>query len=558
MKPSVPDNKDPRFGELLLRFFDESVSDSEFQSLQDKIANDANCLEQYVRSALLRAALNHPARLFCDSQDTVITNMDSEFWRTMAEGERLTPAADLTEPEPMFEPVTGVRERRKRVRSQYQSPRLFLYITLTGMAALLLMVTYVVMNPRFVPDPVAVLSDTFQARWDNESIHTGMQLTNDKSPLRLVSGCAKLEFDSGAQVIIEGPAEFNLITAEQMRMSQGKLTAIVPPAASGFRVDTSSMSVIDLGTEFSVWARPNGGGEVHLFKGKASLLSGELGTRQDSLILTQDQARSVGTAGNVQEIAISRDGFVRRFYSDQKLLWRGEAISLASLIGGGNGFDPVLDLRSLNPNTGHYNTARMISRDIKAVYGYHQVEKNPFVDGVFVPNADRNPTIISSQGHVFNGPSTSEMFSFNIISFFQQYDMRVCNAQPPVFDDIQYNTLTQPTVLLHSNIGITIDLESVRQAYPGLKISKMVMGYGSTWAEKRGQVDLFVLVDGVVKHEHRQISSRKASWPLELDLGSNDHFLTFIVTDSPQVNQPADLAHKFDFFYLLSPRLIVR
>lgn len=558
MKPRMPDNTDPHFGELLLRFFDANVSDSEFKILHDRITTDPNCLEQYIQAALLRAAFNHPARLFRDSQDTVITDMDSEFWRTMAEGERVTPAADLAEPEPVVEPVTGVRERRKLVRSQHQSPRLFLYITLTGMAALLLMVAYVVMNPRFVPDPVAVLADTFQARWEDESIHAGMQLTNDKSPLRLVSGCAKLEFDSGAQVIIEGPAEFNLITPEQMRLSRGKLTAIVPPAASGFRVDTSSMSVIDLGTEFSVWALPDGRGEVHLFKGKASLLSGEPGTRQSSQILIQDQARSVGVAGNVQEIAVSRDRFVRRFYSDQKLLWRGEAISMASLIGGANGFDPVMDLRSLNPNTGKYNTGRMISRDIKAVYGYHRVEENPFIDGVFVPNADKNPTVISSQGHVFNGPSTSEMFSFNIVSFFEQYEMRVCNAQPPVFDDIQYNTPTQPTVLLHSNIGITIDLDSVRQAYPGLNISKMVTGYGSTWAEKRGQVDFFVLVDGVVKHEHKQISSRNASWPLELDLGSGDRFLTFVVTDSPQKNQEADLAHKFDFFYLLSPRLMTR
>jgi hypothetical protein len=318
------------------------------------------------------------------------------------------------------------------------------------------------------------------------------------------------------------------------------------------------MSVIDLGTEFSVWALPDGGGEVHLFNGRASLLSGKLGTRQGSQILTQDQARSVDAAGNVQEIAISRDRFVRRFYSDQKLLWQGEAISLASLIAGGNGFDPVLDFRSLNPNTGQYNTARMISQDLKAVYGYHRVETNQFIDGVFVPNADKNPTVISSQGHVFNGPSTSEMFSFNIISFFQQYDMRMCNAQPPVFDDIQYNTQTQPTVLLHSNIGITIDLESVRQAYPGLAISKMITGYGSTWAENRSQVDFFVLVDGVIKHKHKQIRSRKASWPLELDLGSGNRFLTFIVTDSPEVNQAADLAHKYDFFYLLSPRLMMR
>ncbi len=558
MKSHMPDNADPHFGELLLRLFDENVSDCEFQSLHDMITTDPNRLEQYIQAALVRAAFNHPVRLFGDTQDTVITDMDSEFWRTMAEGERITPPADLAEPGPVFEPVTGVRERRKLVKSHYQRPRLFLYITFTGMAALLLMVAYVVMNPRFVPDPVAVLADTFQARWEDESIHAGMPLTNNKSPLRLVSGCAKLEFDSGAQVIIEGPAEFNLITPEQMRMSRGKLTAIVPPAASGFRVDTSSMSVIDLGTEFSVWALPDGGGEVHLFNGRASLLSGKLGTRQGSQILTQDQARSVAAAGNVQEIAISRDRFVRRFYSDQKLLWQGEAISLASLIAGGNGFDPVLDFRSLNPNTGQYNTARMISQDLKAVYGYHRVETNQFIDGVFVPNADKNPTVISSQGHVFNGPSTSEMFSFNIISFFQQYDMRMCNAQPPVFDDIQYNTQTQPTVLLHSNIGITIDLESVRQAYPGLAISKMITGYGSTWAENRSQVDFFVLVDGVIKHKHKQIRSRKASWPLELDLGSGNRFLTFIVTDSPEVNQAADLAHKYDFFYLLSPRLMMR
>jgi hypothetical protein len=549
--PSVQELRD-----ILLRLSDNSIAQEDFKRLEQMVQQDKKLRDYYVDFMVVHAALRSragilPTLVTCENTDI----RSALLWQQLAEYERNSAPFEIAAKEEDPVVISGIRELKQQLRSTQTVSRMSLYTFIGGIAALFILIAYVLYNPRFIPEPVASLKDTYLAKW--ETVPEGGRLTNARMPLKLTAGHAKVRFDSGAEVCIEGPAEFYLLSSEQIRLNLGKMTAHVPPKAAGFRVDTPAMSVIDLGTEFAVKVCHDGIGEVHLFDGKASLLSGELGTRQGSQILTRGQARSVGITGNVREIAISKDGFVRRFYSDQKLLWRGEAINLASLIAGGNGFDPVLEFRSLNPNTGHYETVPLISREIKAVYGYHRVEKNQFVDGVFVPNADQSPTIVSSQGHVFNGPSTSEIFTFNIISFFQQYDTSVCNAQPPVFDDIQYNTQTQPTVLLHSNIGITIDLESVRQAYPGLKISKMITGYGSTWAEKRSQVDFFVLVDGAVKHEHKQIRSRKASWPLELDIGSGDRFLTFIVTDSPEVNQAADLAHKFDFFYLLSPRLMM-
>ena len=89
--------------------------------------------------------------------------------------------------------------------------------------------------------------------------------------LRLTAGAAQVEFYSGARVIIEGPAELQLVSANEAFCRSGRLSARVPAAARGFKVGAPGMVVTDLGTEFGMRVVPESAPEVHVFAGKVEL-----------------------------------------------------------------------------------------------------------------------------------------------------------------------------------------------------------------------------------------------------------------------------------------------
>ena len=72
----------------------------------------------------------------------------------------------------------------------------------------------------------------------------------------------------GASVVIEAPAEFQFESAQRLRLTRGRLSAVVPPAAKGFTVVTPSGVAVDLGTRFGVDVPAAGDAEVHVFEGE--------------------------------------------------------------------------------------------------------------------------------------------------------------------------------------------------------------------------------------------------------------------------------------------------
>ncbi len=89
--------------------------------------------------------------------------------------------------------------------------------------------------------------------------------------LKLDSGLARLEFYSGATVILEGPAELYLRSRNECFLRSGKLRARVPSSAQGFSIVTAETELVDIGTEFGLEATPTVGTGVHVFEGKVEL-----------------------------------------------------------------------------------------------------------------------------------------------------------------------------------------------------------------------------------------------------------------------------------------------
>ena len=84
--------------------------------------------------------------------------------------------------------------------------------------------------------------------------------------LRLASGIAQIELFSGVTLVVEGEAEFEIVSPMEMTVLRGKVRARVPEPAHGFRIHTSEGEVVDLGTEFALNVTP-ANAEVHVFDG---------------------------------------------------------------------------------------------------------------------------------------------------------------------------------------------------------------------------------------------------------------------------------------------------
>lgn len=117
---------------------------------------------------------------------------------------------------------------------------------------------------------VAQLEKAVGVRWIG-SVQPAQGAALEPGILHIAEGVAQLEFYSGAQVIVEGPAEFELISPYHARCLKGKIRARVPKQAQGFSIQTASFELIDLGTEFGMDVSTSGAANVRVFDGEVEL-----------------------------------------------------------------------------------------------------------------------------------------------------------------------------------------------------------------------------------------------------------------------------------------------
>lgn len=130
---------------------------------------------------------------------------------------------------------------------------------------------------------IAVLASTAEAVWTDptEARQAGQSLPTGW--LRLSSGAVQIEFARGARVVLEGPAEFQLISENQAELRTGRMRAQVPEPAKGFTITTPGMVVVDRGTEFACSVPALGAPEVHVFVGEVDLNLARSGGTMQSL-----------------------------------------------------------------------------------------------------------------------------------------------------------------------------------------------------------------------------------------------------------------------------------
>jgi hypothetical protein len=90
-------------------------------------------------------------------------------------------------------------------------------------------------------------------------------------------------------VVVEGPADVELISVDRIACNRGRLRARVPEGAEGFVVTGPGSAVVDLGTEFGVNVKPDGKSRGKVFKGEVeAALLGKSGALEHSQIVKQE------------------------------------------------------------------------------------------------------------------------------------------------------------------------------------------------------------------------------------------------------------------------------
>lgn len=151
---------------------------------------------------------------------------------------------------------------------------------------------------------VAVLTSAVEVRWSDSATPRRVGEALEPGWLKLDAGIARIEFFSGARVMIEGPAELRLISPAEAFCASGRLSADVPPQAQGFRIGTPQASVVDLGTSFGITVG-SGGSEVHVFKGEVQV-NKDAAQPQG---LTEGQALAIQTGGGQRQLPANPAAF---------------------------------------------------------------------------------------------------------------------------------------------------------------------------------------------------------------------------------------------------------
>jgi hypothetical protein len=545
------DEKDKfELSKLILELTEGTISSEQMEHLDQMLCQSPEALDFY-RDFMKNVIVLKRISVLQNRGEELLK---SDLWQALAQQEKTAPAVEIP-PKEIEEPIQEIGRQSVQIKINRGS----LITLLLSMAAVLLFVLIV----RFVPSKtgieVATLTDSIRAKWADAdtSMARGTRLVTGSTGYLLREGIAQIEFDNHAKVTIESPAEFEIVTGDQIKLNYGRLYAAVPQSAIGFAVGTTSVRIIDLGTEFGVKADSEAVTELHVIKGKTSCITGKK-DRKCSEVCEGFAKLITGEQGIVKDIPCRRDMFIREINSDKKYVWRGQNLDVANLVAGGNGISDQPYFKRIDPMTGKYSTSTqleepkdsVVSNDFRAVY------PSGVIDGIAVPSGR---TIVSSQGQSFECLKTSQNFSRDIIAFNDGHNLSENRYMGPVFyHGRKCGDKDFPALLLHSNVLITLDLQKVRDILPQNTLKSFRAAGGITEAvigkPDKGKVDFYVLIDGKPRYQKTSLTTDDGMVNIDIPITGEDRFLTFIVTEGQE-----DLKYlpwSNDFFYLIKPELV--
>ena len=264
---------DPRLEHLLDRYFDEALTAEEADELNQAILSSPRVRELFWQRQKFHAGLRQ--------------------WGEQAWGQSRSVDLENTRLS------RAVRWRTTLLRG-----------TVLACAALLMLSAAIWWNWRErspaepMTEAVAVLTRMVEAQWGDERMR---RAGDSLSPgwLHLRSGLVQVEFISGARVVIEGPADFEILSAMGGSCARGKLSAEVPPQARGFSVRAAGATIVDLGTSFGLEVGPTNRADVKVLKGEIQIKQ-NYGPKQN---LVEGQAMRMTPDGGLRDLGKNAPSF---------------------------------------------------------------------------------------------------------------------------------------------------------------------------------------------------------------------------------------------------------
>ena len=153
--------------------------------------------------------------------------------------------------------------------------------------------------------PFATIANLVDVQWDNGAILRRGERIGTRV-IAIQSGVVRLRFDDGVEVTLQGPARYELVSPATTRLTAGLLTATVPPGAEGFRVETPTAEVIDLGTAFGVQLDEDGASHVSVFDGEVEVALPESGEKK---MVGEGESVRVQAGQSIASVAFDAEDF---------------------------------------------------------------------------------------------------------------------------------------------------------------------------------------------------------------------------------------------------------
>jgi hypothetical protein len=553
-------NIEIRINELIDKSLENSINAEEFAELNQLIASDKECASYYISCMKYRDALYKTQSLLRQSTDPC-QSTEQLLLQKLAEYETVAPAVSVEKNTPEMAPEPVGKVPQEKIVRNVKKP--FVVLSLVSLAAMVLFIISIQLSP-VSPREVATLADSMNASYaDGKSdLSTGTRIKTDNGLISQERGIVKWLYDSNVEVVIEAPAKYEFKSAEELHLYSGRVFAKVPPSGRGFTISTKLSKVVDLGTQFGVIADADGDTEVHVFKGQTILTAGGQKKGDFVLNLTAGKAGKISDNGaTIKQMQATPNAFIRGIHSETGFVWRGEStIPLTNLLAGrifeadpaGIEIDPVI-----GKHVPHENYVSGTERGSRSEY---QKMESPFVDGFFVPQGQQPETISSTQ-LTYQFPKTSGLFHYNLSDQKIAYDGYTASRYPLSLTSVDAE---KPLLFLHPNMGVTIDLDKLRQKISGVKIQrfradcgiapsagdalKKAYPDGNIPDAEKPSMDFFVLVDGKVSQTLPNVHLESGILKIDIEIHPTDRFLTLVSTDGNQ-------CFKYDWFVLANPVL---
>ncbi len=402
----------------------------------------------------------------------------------------------------------------------------------------------------------------------------------------LASGLMEITYNTGAKVILQGPVTYEVNSNDGGYLSAGRLTARVEkkaeevtsgrePVAGGqwlvasdkqstsdihhsvsapsplasrpsslFIIATPTAVITDLGTEFGVEVNEYGNTVSHVFRGSVKVQRvGEQGASiGDGQVLRENETVRVERRGSQSEFvtldASTPSHFIRGLPepAGKKDI---KTFDLVDVVAGGDGFSGRRNA-GIDPTTGRMSDQQPpLDKDLKFASDgkYHRVQGSPFIDGVFIPGGGSGSVQTDSAGHAFGdffataNSTSGYIWAGGTIPSPTDYPVQIRTE----LGGIDYSSPGHGLLFLQSNQALSFDLDAIRRANPGYRLSRFRAAVGNTeTVSERGieaYGDVWVLMDGERRFNRRQINAFSGAYSVSVEIGPKDRFLTLAATD---------------------------